>query len=90
MNNPLNKATLYHDEAKLRLIVNCPHCNQFIIIEQLNCCIFRHGVFMNTGEQIPPHLERNKCDQLVNERLIYGCGCPFKIVNGLAEKCDYI
>ena len=75
---------------KNQLIINCPNCHQFIIIEQPNCCILRCGVFKSNYEQIPPHLEKNKCDQLVNERLIYGCGCPFKIVNGLAEKCDYI
>jgi hypothetical protein len=78
------------NEAKLRLIVQCPNCNQFIIIEKLNCCIFRCGIFKSNYEQIPPHLGKKECDDLTRERLIYGCGCPFKIVNGLAEKCDYI
>ena len=25
-------------------IVECPHCNEPIIIEKLNCGIFRHGI----------------------------------------------
>ena len=72
------------------LLVTCPNCKQFIIIEQLNCCIFRCGVYKQNGEQIPPHLEREKCLELVRERLIYGCGQPFVIVNNVAEKCDWI
>ena len=40
---------------KTPLIVNCPHCNEFIIIEEINCKIFRHGVFKNTRIQIDPH-----------------------------------
>ena len=72
------------------LLVTCPNCKQFIIIEQLNCCIFRCGVYKQNGEQIPPHLEREKCLELVRERLIYGCGQAFKIIENKAEKCDYI
>ena len=72
------------------MIINCPKCKQFIIIEQLNCCIFRCGVFKYNGEQIPPHLEQKKCQQLIEQRLIYGCGQPFRIVDGVAEKCDWI
>ena len=72
------------------LLVNCPNCNQFAIIEQLNCAIFRFGIFNSNYEQIPPHLEREKCLELVRERLIYGCGQPFKIVENKAEKCDWI
>lgn len=77
MNNQLN-------------IVQCPNCNQYIIIEQLNCCIFRCGVFKSNYEQINPHLGKKECDQLARERLIYGCGYPFKIVDSKAVKCDYI
>jgi len=25
-------------------ILECPHCKEFIIIEKINCGIFRHGV----------------------------------------------
>jgi hypothetical protein len=25
-------------------VLLCPHCNEYIIIEKINCAIFRHGV----------------------------------------------
>ena len=59
-------------------------------MEAINCGIGRCGVYKQNGEPIPPHLEREKCLELVRERLIYGCGQPFVIVNNVAEKCDWI
>ncbi len=41
-------------------IITCPHCNDYIIITELNCSIFRCGVYKRTNEQIDPHLsEKN-------------------------------
>lgn len=75
-------------------IVNCPHCKDIIIIEQVNCAIFRHGVLKLNNEQIPPHLNKLECDKLFNCQLIYGCGKPFKVIEKnnlyIAIKCDYI
>ena len=45
------------------IIITCPHCSFYILIEQLNCCIFRHGVFKNNNEQINPHEKKENCDQ---------------------------
>jgi hypothetical protein len=70
--------------------VSCPHCNGMILILELNCCIFRHGVMKQTDTQIDPHLNKTECDRLVEQGLIYGCGKPFRIVNGIVEVCDYI
>ena len=36
-------------------IVLCPHCGDSILIEQINCRIFRHAVYKTTGEQMDPH-----------------------------------
>ena len=72
------------------LLVTCPHCNQFIIMEALNCGIFRCGIYKQNGEQIPPHLDRERCLELVRDHLIFGCGQPFRIVGDEAEKCDWI
>jgi len=76
------------------LVIECPHCNEPILIEQLNCKIFRHGVFKLTNQQINPHLSKDKCDELILNNLIYGCGKPFKIItnddNFKVEICDYI
>ena len=79
---------------KFICIVKCPHCEDDIIIEKLNCKIFRHGIFKKNGNQIPPHSKKEICDSLVDKELIYGCGKPFKVV--LQDNvhtpiiCDYI
>ena len=77
-------------------IVKCPHCDQQIEILEINCAIFRHGVFKHSGEQIDPHSSEEMCNKYVEENLIYGCGKPFRIVKNndtneiYVEKCDYI
>ena len=76
-------------------IISCPHCKDPIIIMKINCGIFRHGVMIKTGKQIDPHADKQKCEQLIKDNLIYGCGKPFKITklkdNELnIEICDYI
>lgn len=74
--------------------VQCPHCNDYILIEQVNCAIFRHGIFKENMIQINPHLSKLECDKLIDNNLIYGCGKPFKIekINNIwiAIECDYI
>ncbi len=65
---------------------SCPHCGGLIIIEELNCGIFRHGIIRETGEQIPPHSSKEEIEKLV----IFGCGKPFQFVGGRLVKCDYI
>ena len=81
-------------DKSLKPIIQCPHCNDFIVIQELNCCIFRHGIFKETGQQINPHANKYLCDYYIYNNLIYGCGKPFKIiVNGeklIVEICDYI
>jgi hypothetical protein len=75
-------------------IVECPHCSSIIIIEQLNCKIFRHGIYKKNYKQIDPHMNKEKCDDLIMKNEIYGCGKPFKIIIDdniyKAIKCDYI
>lgn len=77
------------------IYVECPHCKDyiFILLKELNCRIFRHGVYKNNFQQIDPHMKKEECDQLKEKNLIYGCGKPFKInFDGFwyAEICDYI
>ncbi len=75
-------------------VISCPHCKEFIIIEQINCAIFRHGYLKNNQKQIDPHATKELCDYYVRENLIYGCGKPFKLIlnNNKLESiiCDYI
>jgi hypothetical protein len=82
------------------IIVNCPHCDKPVLIEKLNCCIFRHAILKTTGQQINPHSSKEECDQLVKTDQIFGCGRPFKIsiklklstneIEYICEECDYI
>ena len=73
------------------MIINCPHCNQLIIIIELNCRIFRCGIYKNNFEQINPHSNKSICDELIINNLIYGCGKPFRIDNNNKVLiCEYI
>jgi hypothetical protein len=77
----------------MEMVVTCPHCNESVVIEKLNCGIFRHGVIKRTGRTIKPHASREVCENLIKHRLIYGCGKPFRIVKTPVLEvtvCDYI
>ena len=76
-------------------IIICPHCKQYIMIEKLNCGIFRHASYIHSGEQIHPHMKKEDCIELIRQGLIYGCGKPFQLwVNNYGilqiKICDYI
>ena len=75
------------------IIVTCPHCfdNVFIYTNEINCRIFRHGVYKHNNEPVNPHLDQNSCEQLIISGNIYGCCKPF-ILNSenKAEICGYI
>jgi hypothetical protein len=72
-------------------IIKCPHCEQYIEILELNCRIFRCGVYKQTGNQINSHLDEISCKELKKNDLIYGCGKPFKILqDNTIEICEYI
>jgi len=76
------------------IVVICPHCNDPVSIEKVNCAIFRHGILIATKQQMNPHASKAECDILINNKLIYGCGKPFKIIkNGTdyeAIICEYV
>jgi len=77
------------------IIVTCPHCNDLILIEQLNCRIFRHGILKSNNTQINPHASKEECDYYTINESIYGCGKPFKVLENennefTAVICEYI
>lgn len=75
---------------KIDCIVQCPHCNEYVWIEQLNCRIFRHAVF-KTGSPVHPHSTQSECELFLEKGLVYGCAKPFQILDtGEVVKCDYI
>jgi hypothetical protein len=71
------------------MIVLCPHCEHYTMIEQLNCGIFRHAVFKD-GTDVPPHSSKKDCERFVELDLVLGCCKPFQIVNQTVIKCEYI
>lgn len=73
-----------------KIIVTCPHCHDPVIILKIKCGIFRHGTFKKTGKQMKPHLDQSACELLIKNDAIYGCGKPFRIVDGAAIVCEYI
>jgi hypothetical protein len=88
------------DTNTVNLVVECPHCKEPVLIEKLNCRIFRHGVLKNNEKQIEPHASKDLCDYYVKNELIFGCGKPFKVIINenskndddklIAVICDYI
>lgn len=73
-------------------VVKCPHCHILVEVVELNCRIFRCGIYKETYEQINPHMPKKDCDELVLNNSIYGCGKPFRIPEGSTTpvECDYI
>jgi len=71
----------------------CPHCGGSIIVKQkeMNCRIFRHAVYKKTAKQVNPHMSKRELEILIQKKLIYGCGKPFKIDhNNNPVICGYI
>lgn len=72
----------------------CPNCNDIIVIDKINCGIFRHGVIKRTGKNINPHASKKTCEKYIKQKLIYGCGKPFQVIVKddiiKTEICDYI
>jgi hypothetical protein len=77
------------------IVVLCPHCAENIIIEQLNCKIFRHAILTINNTQINPHASKLECEYYISNKLIYGCGKPFQVIENndgtySAVICEYI
>ena len=75
-------------------IVTCPHCHQFIEVLELNCKIFRCGIYKTNLQQMDPHMSKTDCERLKENDLIYGCGKPFRVDiqnrEYVSTICDYI
>ncbi len=70
-----------------------PDCNIGIEIIEINCSIFRCGIYKNNGNQINPHLSKEDCDKIKKDE-IWGCGRPFQLKqyqgNYQLFQCDYL
>jgi len=82
------------EDAVLYLV--CPHCEGAVevAVAQINCAIFRHGSFKETGQPMNPHASEIECDAATASGAIHGCGKPFRLVQQdgawTAEVCEYI
>lgn len=71
---------------------NCPRCQIQIevLMSQLNCRIFRCGVYKHNMEPINPHASLEECTSLLEQDVIYGCTQPFKILQDMTVvTCEY-
>ncbi|NDE13672.1 hypothetical protein EBZ80_01945 [bacterium] len=76
------------------LILVCPHCGGMILIHRtdVRCRIFRHAVYRDSHEPIDPHTPRERCEALIRENKVFGCGRPFRLneITDEPEICDYL
>jgi hypothetical protein len=76
------------------LYLECPHCKGIVEIykEDINCAIFRHGIYKSTGLQLNPHASKEECDTAFLNKTIEGCGKPFRLnkEKQVLEICEYI
>ncbi len=85
-------------------VFNCPHCQEFIIVNKIKCGIFRHGFYVKKNKkgqiieilnQIKPHLNQVQCQKLKKQSNVIGCCKPFRIIKDeitneiTIESCDF-
>jgi len=76
-------------------VVQCPHCFEYVCIDEVNCGIFRHGVYKHTMLPVDPHATYDQCQVIILSDTCFGCVKPFRLEkNSLnvvtAVKCGYI
>lgn len=60
---------------------SCPHCGIEIILEKLNCCILRCGIYqLKNGKwrQMPKHGKIERIKKIIENHSVIGCGNPIK------------
>jgi hypothetical protein len=70
------------------MFVRCPYCHIDIEILEVNCGIFRCGIFKDTGEQLPSHLSEEGCE--LAKPFVWGCTRPFMLMQGTPIPCGYL
>ena len=97
MANNVDTSSNIQDNSSNIIIVSCPHCNGRVLImkNEINCSIFRHGIYKHNSQQMNPHASERECTRARMDGLIYGCGKPFQLKgsqSGIYDAviCDYI
>jgi hypothetical protein len=85
-------SNIFYDSKENTYSFPCPHCGLICLVKQedIRCTIFRHAVFKDKLEFVPPHASKTECDRWVKEDLVYGCGKPFKFDGKNVSIIDYI
>lgn len=85
-----------YDKQTDSYIFACPHCDNMIQVQtkDINCRIFRHGVFKQSQQALPPHASKEMCDKAVASLCLLGCGKPFEMVqtgetSWVVNQCEY-
>jgi hypothetical protein len=72
------------------MFTHCPRCFCALELVEINCAVFRCGIFKKTFEHIPPHATKGDIMEWLSKDMIYGCGAPLQLVNERLVVCDYI
>jgi len=75
--------------------VRCPHedCGLWFEVrtDEVNCTIFRHGIFKATGHMLDPHSSQQTCEDAMARDELYGCGKPVRFNPGKwRTPCDVV
>lgn len=81
-----------HDKESDIFYFACPHCSLMCQVprSEIRCTIFRHAVWKKDFRFVDPHASKKECDRWVGERLVWGCGKPFRFNGKTVEICGYI
>jgi hypothetical protein len=81
-----------HNTATDTFYFACPHCGQMCEVPRdlIRCTIFRHAVFKQNMQFVPPHAPKAECDRWIREGLVWGCGRPFRFDGRTVSVIGYI
>jgi hypothetical protein len=49
-------------------------------VSDVNCQVFRHAVYKDTGETVNPYASQQKLNMLLQTNQVYGCAKPFWMI----------
>ncbi len=83
---------IYHNAETDTFYFSCPHCNSTCEVPriEIRCTIFRHAVFKEGLNFVPPHASKDECERWLERGLVFGCAKPFRFNGKTVEKCGYI
>jgi len=81
MNNAVDAVETEQTREGLVYRYMCPHCSLLLEVQQndLNCCIFRHGVIKGQGP-VNPHASQQEIQRLKQTGKLIGCGGPHRLI----------